>query len=447
MGYQTWSRSISPDVPTWRSNERPTPNTYLGGWTTQSQTTTSFRSGSSSTAAEDDILLASSTDLSVFKKLKKIEGGDGLRKSADSGHTFKTERTAQETDLAVYHLTGNQSGTARDRAYWYEGPLAWNSSFGPSGYAKTYPDHVGPSYNGLNVDGPAAIRATIPTAPAAQLAVGTGELLRDGLPKLWFVQNLKDHARDVRKVGDEYLNHEFGWAPLIKDLHAYANAVIKHEKLMRQFQRDSGRVVRRRFAFPDEVSSSTGGAGSLVQFQVSETPWGGCFISGNDPTPLCRLTTTRKKWFSGAYQYFMHPSTNESMERVSVAAQKARLLLGLKLDPETVWNLSPWSWMADWVGNVGDNLANNSRLSSDSLVIRYGYMMVETSTVMERTGTVQTRNHGDATISMVSSRVTKERFRATPYGFGLNPAGFSAQRWAILGALGLTRGPQSLDLD
>jgi len=38
----------------------------------------------------------------------------------------------------------------------------------------------------------------------------------------------------------------------------------------------------------------------------------------------------------------------------------------------------------------------------------------------------------------------KERYRASPYGFGTNPENYSPSQWAILAALGLTKGGNKL---
>jgi len=40
--------------------------------------------------------------------------------------------------------------------------------------------------------------------------------------------------------------------------------------------------------------------------------------------------------------------------------------------------------------------------------------------------------------------VKKERAKATPYGFGVDPATFSEWQWSILAALGLTLGPHKM---
>jgi hypothetical protein len=43
-------------------------------------------------------------------------------------------------------------------------------------------------------------------------------------------------------------------------------------------------------------------------------------------------------------------------------------------------------------------------------------------------------------------RETKERIRATPFGFGLNLSALDARQWSILVALGMTKGDRALRL-
>jgi hypothetical protein len=120
---------------------------------------------------------------------------------------------------------------------------------------------------------------------------------------------------------------------------------------------------------------------------------------------------------------------------------KARRIYGLTLDPEVLWNLAPWSWFADWFVNAGDVVSNISDLSFDGLVMRFGYMM-EHSIVADEVRLGGSSFSGgtslDTTIWLVTE--TKQRIRASPYGFGLTWESFSPRQLAILAALGVTRG-------
>jgi hypothetical protein len=116
----------------------------------------------------------------------------------------------------------------------------------------------------------------------------------------------------------------------------------------------------------------------------------------------------------------------------------ARKLLGVELSPSVLWNLSPWSWAADWVGNMGDLMNVVSALGRDSLVIRNAYVMHHTGLVTTYTGDLN---------GLPSRRMTKVRIQETktrigalsPFGFGLGKADLTAKQWTILAALGMSR--------
>lgn len=123
----------------------------------------------------------------------------------------------------------------------------------------------------------------------------------------------------------------------------------------------------------------------------------------------------------------------------------ANKLFGLRLTPELWWQLSPWSWAADWVGNTGSVLHNLSAFSNDGLVMRYGYVMETVKVVTTYTlvdCVLRTGQKVDSSQTYVQER--KQRRRATPFGFGLNPASFSDKQWSIIAALGISRMPRSL---
>lgn len=152
-------------------------------------------------------------------------------------------------------------------------------------------------------------------------------------------------------------------------------------------------------------------------------------------------TSTEKYSFSGAYTYLLNVD-DTMLGRLERFEQISNLLLGTRLTPSVLWELAPWSWLTDWFWNVGDIISNASSLSDDGLVLRYGYLMRHTLAFNRYTissGVTLQGGLKTGPITATFTRETKERVKATPYGFGLDPASFSAGRWAILGALGLTK--------
>jgi hypothetical protein len=120
-------------------------------------------------------------------------------------------------------------------------------------------------------------------------------------------------------------------------------------------------------------------------------------------------------------------------------------LLGARITPEVLWNLTPWSWAVDWFTNVGDVIHNVSRFMNDGLVMHYGYIMRKRSVTREYShsgGVVRVAN-GTKPIGILTQKfktTVKERASATPWGFGLTFGSFTNRQKAIMAALGLTRG-------
>lgn len=329
---------------------------------------------------------------------------------------------------------------------------------GPTGgvNVQTWDTHVLPAHNymsyiGTNVEadfvnlfeqvnplgpmtakGTTAIARTIPTNPMMDGAVSAAEFYREGIPSLIGSTLLKDRIGFLRSLGSEYLNIEFGWKPLISDLQSLAKTVVASEKILQQLARDSGRDVRRRLAFP--AVRNTSQSRDVINFD----PNFGNMMSqaGRD----VREWSYQRAWFSGAYTFHYDPAGLSEASRI---ATQARLLYGLDLNPEVLWNLAPWSWLVDWFVNIGPVLHNLSAFGQDGLVLRYGYLMSHSvrrvdivNNKIQCVGTFPNGTHRSR-IALESKR----RIRATPFGFGLLMNQLSVRQWAILGALGMTKAP------
>lgn len=297
--------------------------------------------------------------------------------------------------------------------------------------------HSGSLGRNLTPVGTTFIAQTLPTNPVVDGAVSLAELYREGIPNMVGATLLKNKIDFFRGLGGEYLNYQFGWLPLVSSIKDAAKAVTESHKILQQLARDSGKnIYRKRYPEPDIKTTVTSNNG------VYPNGVGGADVEG---PPWYRLTdTTRTEtWFSGCYTYQYEPTQMDNLERI---VQEASLLYGLELTPEVLWNLAPWSWLVDWVANVGPVVHNISAFQQDGLVIRYGYVMEKTTRTYRRSNTVRPKAYapipsayGDA---FVGTR--KRRVQATPYGFGLTFDGFTNRQWSILAALGMTRGPRSL---
>jgi hypothetical protein len=299
----------------------------------------------------------------------------------------------------------------------------------------------------ISADGRAAIKATIPTTPDADLATFLGEL-REKLPSL--VGSLtKKQGLSANSVGGEHLNIEFGIKPVIADLQKLGHGLLHASSILKQYQRDSGKNVRRKRQLYNKSWVVDRGTlpSSLVVQLGPEGAMSDTFVTSSYST--CRVIDEyrQRAWFSGAYTYHLAEghSIFDKMDRYEALAQQ---LIGLRPTPGVVWNLTPWSWLLDWWGDIGTFMSNVSSFTNDNLVLRYGYIMHETHATRVRTlPLIRYQNNGSSGTATTSSRyatVTKQRKRSTPYGFDVDLHGLSPRRWAILAALGMTKSDKEL---
>lgn len=294
------------------------------------------------------------------------------------------------------------------------------------------------SFDAINAAGTEAIAKVIPTNPVAGLAVTFGELMREGLPRIIGSELLR-RGKPPKKIGNEYLNWEFGWKPLIADFKKWLHAYRRADRLWDQFVRDSGRRVRRRYTFPKSVEileSSVSTVFPAVDGMLTLDFWQG----GEHLYPLHHeLKQTRRRWFSGCFTYFLD---DQQKQQGHWKQQLRRLdyLYGVKITPEVLWNLAPWTWAVDWLTNTGDIITNLTRFSQDGLVMPYGYMME--TTINEHTyrmRDVKPKGYHIRDLTQTFTHTVKYRRGATPFGFGLDEGAFTPRQWAIIAALGLSR--------
>lgn len=365
------------------------------------------------------------------------------RPQGDIGGEFTSVKLSIDR-YSTYNLQGAFGSSLRGVVWPFENPgyrfggYAPNSG-APSGIRlQAYPDFCS-SDAFLMAQGTVAVDRCSPVNSIASVATALGELKRDGLPSIPLIDTWRTRSLTAKQAGNEYLNYQFGWAPLISDVKNFAKAVNQSSKILQQLERDSGRQVRRRYEFPIERET----AELSNQGSVSPSPaymWG-----GTNGTPIGTTVTTRtlerKRWFSGAFCYYL-PSGDSVVSRLARGYLEAEKLLGVGLDPETLWNLTPWSWATDWVFNTGSVIANLSDLAQFGLVMPYGYIMEQTS-VRYDYHIVGIRSRTGETIAAPATvtHTVKKRRRASPFGFGLTWDGFSSTQLAILAALGITRNP------
>jgi hypothetical protein len=313
----------------------------------------------------------------------------------------------------------------------YEGFLAASTLTG-----RNFPSVLQSNEIGLNAWGAKAIAKCKPANAPVDLSVSLGELLQPGgIPRAFSsFERWKGVIDQCRKAGSDYLNVVYGWRPVVNDVLEVSNTILMARAFLKQYERDAGKVVRRRWSFEPVIVESTEYTGlNPTQF------WWSPSAAGLD-NPTGRVVRTQrqsvKRWFSGAFTYYL-PTGYNSRNRAIEIANQADQLLGITITPETLWNLTPWSWAADWVTNMGDVVSNIKSFGQDGLVMRYGYLMEHTLHEDEYVGIVTKGRGMPDRIALVTE--TKVRRRANPYGFGVTWNGLSPLQISILAALGISR--------
>lgn len=358
------------------------------------------------------------------------------RKQLDSGGNFLTQK-CKVTGLKTVHID-----TGGSQRFVYNGPLAaYVNNYHPT--SADFASVPVPSNSTLDGLGTKAIANSLPTNPLSGMGQFLGEL-REGLAgmlpdhKIW-----KDKAHSFQSLArrgvGEHLKAQFGWVPFLKDIITFADVAKNADKHIKQYERNSGRHVRRRFTFPDVVTTVVTNLGTSygspsLPSQMYDTPG-----------TLIRTTkTTTKRWFSGAFTYYL-PKVETYGDVAKYGEALASKLYGLRVTPSLLWKLTPWSWASDWTNSIGDVIHNWSAFANDGLVMHYGYIMEHQhrETTYALVG-LTLRGGEKPALTQTFVTETKVRRKATPYGFGLNPSSFSAKQWSIIGALGISRAPKSL---
>jgi hypothetical protein len=301
----------------------------------------------------------------------------------------------------------------------------------------------------LEKDGATAISLCNPVNPAANLGTSLAESFREGVPSLPGIQLWKAKTEYLKSLGSEYLNYQFAWEPLRSEVSAVRDAAHFHSMILKQYHKDEGSNVRRRFDFPLDRSVTNGAV------QVGATPYIGGItnVSPYLVSPLLkgerqvsRIVETRK-WFEGCFTYAL-PSSTTSWNKAEAYGSDAQKLFGLTLTPSVLWELTPWSWAVDWFSNAGRVINNVTTFGSAGLVMRYGFLMEETREIIkvEQNSIVVPRWNGFKVESQPTGSsscgyeiVTKKRSPASPFGFGIGWEGLSPTQLAITAALGITR--------
>jgi len=304
-----------------------------------------------------------------------------------------------------------------------------NGTYGsPAALASVTP--AAESESSMIASGATAISRVAPTNPVFDGATALAEL--------YSAKGLMELPGKSGNPGSIYLNVSFGVEPSASDIVSLADTAQRSEKILSQLEKDSGKSIRRKYEFPEE-KISTGGYTTFGEFPT--------FLGGGTPSAYevgigghtVTTTTTRTKRFAGAFTYHLPP---KGTWRRKVSELDA--LYGVRPGIDTAWNAVPFSWLADYYGNMGDVLKNVTAFAQDGLILKYGYITSRTETLINFSWSYPVRLDGArnswSTLagSMQMNISSLTRMPANPFGFGPTGVALTGRQKANLAALGIS---------
>jgi hypothetical protein len=249
-----------------------------------------------------------------------------------------------------------------------------------------------------------------------------------------------------RDAAEQFLNQQFGWKPFLNDLDNFYSTYVNASEIIKRITDENGKWERRHAKVKDDGNFTVI---SEVDMPVSSTS----YAIPNFPTgfpadffirpPSYRITEDfiLNVRASGKARYY-RPEFDAGLPSYDTAWNNAMRwvkIYGLEVSPYHIWQAIPWTWLADWVSNLGSFIERLNDTLMDSIAFQYLFQTV----VYQKTQKIEVRlpfKSGTQTMSYFTSYYSKQRTNAaSPYGFRLGWDNLSSTRLAILGSLGITR--------
>ena len=234
-------------------------------------------------------------------KLWRSEGHPVNRKTGkrDSGGPFHVSHTGPyiKTGSLGNALGGNSLTTI------YSGP-----NHGVFVGADAIKEHHDSSVHDMDEtsmikDGAIAVSQCAPTNPTANLGTALAESFREGVPTLPGIQSWKNRTEKLRNVGSEYLNYQFGWAPLRNEVNSVVDAARYHRDIMQNYRHNEGRNVHRRFEFSPEITEWQEEVSCPPPYQPLNTTYLASDALANSKGAVVTCKNVRRRWFEGCFTY------------------------------------------------------------------------------------------------------------------------------------------------
>lgn len=243
---------------------------------------------------------------------------------------------------------------------------------------------------------------------------------------------------------EAYLNAQFGWKPFLNDFWDMLTFQNQLAAKIQWLRKNNRKTIHRHFTL-SESSSDTRIAHTetfatmlpILATQFYDTLSG----RGVGVTETWERRSTRI-WFDGAFTFYI-PGLDSFPDHDWRLKLK---LLGLYPDLNLIYKATPWTWLLDWFTSAGAAIQNASLMQEYGQLAKYAYVMshqkVERTTYAYqyvKIGKIADFKHTLVQALSKSSKETKQRAVANPYGFGVTWDGLNPFQLSILTALGLTR--------
>lgn len=232
-------------------------------------------------------------------------------------------------------------------------------------------------------------------------------------------------ARELARGGGQaWLRYQFGIAPLVSDIVRMQQAHNVIDDRVKEINRlyDSPNGLRR------TVQVFAGSANSKSSSSVLQSA--GTFIQ-----PMFDICTSVVKRVHVRWAPQSRPGVPPSPAQRRAWAVRAAL--GLTVDASTLWEITPWSWLADYFGNVGTYLKATRNIIPARLI--GVYPMTHTRTVWECSAISGLANGALRTMSPVRS-VRERKSRTSSFIAPLAHFNFlNGSQMGILAAVAASR--------
>lgn len=296
-----------------------------------------------------------------------------------------------------------------------------------------------------------------PKLAKTDLAVAIGELKdlpgmlktsAKGFHDLWkdFGGETKSMLMQPKTVADHFLNHQFGWVPFVNDIVKTYDTYQNQAKYLDQLAKDNGVWKKRYRSILDSDVTTSVGRSYYPAIQPYDTVSFMMTPRTIDGHPCRGLTDTILRafelvWFVGSFKFYRPEFDPKIPWENSWYGKINRLitLYGLRVNPSTIYKLTPWTWLADWFGNAGKIIDYVSSQAYDGVVSQNAFVMRHKIEMFTHSYQLF---YDDDTITLQYPHFVDCKNRgmsASPYGFDVHWADLSPERLAILAALGITR--------